>query len=90
MSIIGAFIEKPYPNAKCHYLHFEISNIDLMSYCILINFTNTQWPDMFCNLPIVNQQINYIYCMQNASFALHMWLLLINGIIARGNSSGIS
>ena len=50
--------------AKSHCLHFKILNIDLMSYCILINFTNIQWlPDMFCKLPVVYQQINYIYCM---------------------------
>ena len=39
--------------AKRHCLHFEISNMDLVSYCILINFTNIHWPDMFCKLPIV-------------------------------------
>ena len=30
-----------------HCLHFEFSNMHLVSYCILINFVNTKWPDIF-------------------------------------------
>ena len=65
---------------------FLLYGIDLMNYCILIDFTIIQWPDMFCKLPIVYQyRLLYIlHAHRNASFTVCMWLLLINGITARG------
>ena len=69
-------------------LHFEVLNMYPVSYCILINFINTKWPDMFCKLPIVYQQVNYLYILQvhrNASFTVCTWLPLINGLTAMGN-----
>ena len=71
--------------AEHNCLHFEILNACLVSYHILINFVNTQWPDLFHKLPTVYQQINYIHILhahRNASFIVHTWLLLLNGIRA--------
>ena len=55
VSIIRVFIEKPCLNCRASLPPFWNSNVDLVSYCILINFTNIHWPDMFCKLPIVDQ-----------------------------------
>ena len=40
-------IKKPCLKCELHCIHFEISNMHLMSYCMLINFVNAQWPGLF-------------------------------------------
>ena len=82
VSIMAAFIKMPCLNCELHCLYFEISDMHLVSYHILMNYVNTKWPDLFCNLPSVYQYINYVlHVHRNASIARNSGICFLSDLL---------